>query len=183
MSAGGVRTLANNTRAGGSESTDMGLGGQICCLVLILAIYESDAQGHQECSVGYNVKTPRLAKKAGSWSWFEVRVAQPVDKEDTNRLEVKRHLDGSEMSWCSHAHPVDQETAQQQGNFAEHKGLVFDSDHELWDEVGEGDVLQVVMKVQFGGWANKASDGMLQISTWWEPSTEMLDMMGQSGKI
>ncbi|KAF8742943.1 hypothetical protein RHS02_02522, partial [Rhizoctonia solani] len=122
-------------------------------------------------------------RNAGSWSWFEVRVAQPVDKEDTNRLEVKRHLDGSEMSWCSHAHPVDQETAQQQENFAEHKGLVFDSDHELWDEVGEGDVLQVVMKVQFGGWANKASDGMLQISTWWEPSTEMLDMMGQSGKI
>ncbi|GAB1519549.1 hypothetical protein RhiTH_002617 [Rhizoctonia solani] len=123
------------------------------------------------------------SKKAGSWSWFEVRVAQPVDKGDTNRSEVKRHLDGSEMSWRSHAHPVDQETAQQQGNFAEHKGLVFDSDHELWDEVGEGDVLQVVMKVQFRGWANKASDGMLQISTWWEPSAEMLDMMGQSGKI
>ncbi|ELU45346.1 hypothetical protein AG1IA_00629 [Rhizoctonia solani AG-1 IA] len=124
-----------------------------------------------------------VTKKAGSWSWFEVRVAQPVDKGDTNRSEVKRHLDGSEMSWRSHAHPVDQETAQQQGNFAEHKGLVFDSDHELWDEVGEGDVLQVVMKVQFRGWANKASDGMLQISTWWEPSAEMLDMMGQSGKI
>ncbi|CAE6422252.1 unnamed protein product [Rhizoctonia solani] len=115
-------------------------------------------------------------RNAGSWSWFELRVARPKD-EDVTRAEVKRRVDGDEMSWCSHRHPVDPETAQQQKDYAEHKGVVFDSDHKLWEEVREGDVLQVVMKAQFGGWSNTVSDGMLRINIWWEPSVEMLDLM------
>ncbi|CAE6530240.1 unnamed protein product [Rhizoctonia solani] len=114
-------------------------------------------------------------RNAGSWSWFELQLARPI-----GHMEVKRRPDGGEMSWCCLEHPVDEETAHGQGDFAEHKGSAFDSNHELWNLIEEGDVLQVVMKAQFGGWSNTASDGILIISTWWEPSFEMLRLMDRN---
>ncbi|KAJ1309242.1 hypothetical protein OPQ81_004908 [Rhizoctonia solani] len=118
-------------------------------------------------------------RNAGSWSWFELQVARPTE-QDASRTEIKRRPDGNEMSWCCLVHPVDPRTARLQGNFAEHMGDVVDSDHEIWKHVEEGDVLQVVMKARFGGWSNTACDGVLMISTWWEPSAKMLDLMEES---
>ncbi|KAH7343208.1 hypothetical protein B0J17DRAFT_713405 [Rhizoctonia solani] len=113
-------------------------------------------------------------RNAGSWSWFELQLARPTEQG------VKRRPDGGDMSWCCLTHPVDEETAGAQGDFSEHNGSKFDSNHELWDLIEEGDVLQVVMKAQFGGWSNTASDGVLRVSTWWEPSFDMLELMDRN---
>ncbi|CAE7091473.1 unnamed protein product [Rhizoctonia solani] len=118
-------------------------------------------------------------RDAGSWSWFELQVARPT-AEGNDHAEAKLNPDGDKISWRCLEHPVDEETAQAQKDFAEHKGSVFGPDHELWTQIEEGDVLQVVMKTQFGGWSNTASDGVLRISTWWEPSVEMMDLMGKN---
>ncbi|CAE6486199.1 unnamed protein product [Rhizoctonia solani] len=115
-------------------------------------------------------------RDAGSWSWFEFCITGPTD-QSTTRAAVKCRPNGDEMSWYCLEHPVDHETADIQDEFAEHKSSVFDSDHELWTQIEEGDVLQVVMKARFGGWSNTASDGILRIGTWWEPSVEMLNLM------
>ncbi|KAL5636415.1 hypothetical protein ACGC1H_000397 [Rhizoctonia solani] len=117
-------------------------------------------------------------RHAGSWSWFEIRVARPIEQDQSQlTFEVKRRPDGAEVSQRSHSHPIDEETAEQQRDFAEHRGLVFGPGDRLWDEIEEGDVLQVVMKAQFSGWTNVASDGILKINTWWEPSSEMLELI------
>ncbi|CAE6474973.1 unnamed protein product [Rhizoctonia solani] len=116
-------------------------------------------------------------RDGGSWSWFEFQVA--TDQGDVPAL-VKRQSNGDEISWCCLEHPVDRETAEVQGDFAKHEGSIFDSDHELWTQIEEGDVLQVVMKAQFGGWSNVASDGVVRISTWWEPSIEMLGLVDKN---
>jgi hypothetical protein len=130
------------------------------------------------CIVYVWVRADSPISKAGSWSWFELQLARPTNEDsDIDRVEVKLRANQDKASWRSHSHPVDRETAAQQGRFAEHRGTVFDSDHELWEEVKEGDVLQVVAKARFGGWANAASDGMLIIGTWWEPSVEMMDLL------
>ncbi|KAL5636414.1 hypothetical protein ACGC1H_000396 [Rhizoctonia solani] len=118
-------------------------------------------------------------RDAGSWSWFEFQVARPTD-QGTVPATAKHQSNGDEMSWCCLAHPVDHETAEIQGDFAKHEGSIFDLDHELWTQIEEGDVLQVVMKARFGGWLNTASDGIVRFSTWWEPSVEMLSLMDQN---
>ncbi|CAE6422266.1 unnamed protein product [Rhizoctonia solani] len=118
---------------------------------------------------------------AGSWSWFELRIARPVS-EDASKFEVKRRPGGDEASWWSHSHPVEQEIAIKEQEFLEHKGFVFGPGDELWDEIEEGDVLQVMLKAQFSGWSNVASDGALKISTWWEPSSEMLKLLYNGSK-
>ncbi|CAE6474796.1 unnamed protein product [Rhizoctonia solani] len=110
-----------------------------------------------------------------SIGWFEIQVVQPA-KQDTTIAKVKRRLNGDEISWYSHSN-TGTGTARLQGYFTEHKGVVFDSDHELWDQVEEGDVLQVVAKAPLHSCSYTASDGILRISTWWEPSPEMLDLM------
>ncbi|KDN49271.1 hypothetical protein RSAG8_01973, partial [Rhizoctonia solani AG-8 WAC10335] len=118
-------------------------------------------------------------RNAGSWSWFEFQVARPTD-QDATCATAKLRPNGDEISWRCLAHPVDRKSAKRQNGFAEHKGSVFDSDHELWTQIEEGDVLQVVMKARFGGWSNTASDGILRIGTWWEPSIEMLRLMDKN---
>jgi hypothetical protein len=124
-----------------------------------------------------NNKLPQV----GSWSWFEIRVARPIG-EDSSQLEAKCRPEGDEVSWRSHSHPAVPETVSQEPEFFEHKGFVFGPDSPLWDEVAEGDVLQVMMKAQFSGWANVASDGALKICTWWEPSSEMLNSLYNGSK-
>ncbi|KDN49270.1 hypothetical protein RSAG8_01972, partial [Rhizoctonia solani AG-8 WAC10335] len=117
-------------------------------------------------------------RHAGSWSWFEIRVARPMGRDPSQlTFEVTRQPDGDEVSQLSHSHPVDEETAERQGDFAEHRGLVVGPGDQLWDEIKEGDVLQVMMKSQFSGWMTVASDGILKINTWWEPSPEMLELI------
>ncbi|CAE6486190.1 unnamed protein product [Rhizoctonia solani] len=117
-------------------------------------------------------------RHAGSWSWFEVCVARPVGQDPSQlKFEVKRRPNGDEVSHRSHSHPVGEEMAECQGNFAVHSGLVSGPGDQLWGQIQEGDVLQVVMKAQFSGWLNVASDGILKINTWWEPSPEMLKLI------
>ncbi|KAH7343209.1 hypothetical protein B0J17DRAFT_641447 [Rhizoctonia solani] len=113
---------------------------------------------------------------AGSWSWFEIRIARSTE-QDPSQFEVKHRPSGEEISQRSHSHPVDEETAEQQGDFAEHRGFVFGPGNPLWNEIEVGDVLQVMMKAQFSGWKNVASDGILKINRWWEPSPEMLELI------
>ncbi|KAG8690778.1 hypothetical protein FRC11_009211, partial [Ceratobasidium sp. 423] len=80
-------------------------------------------------------------RHAGSWSWFEIRVARPTAL-DPPQFEVKHQPDGNEISWRSHSHPVEEETAEQQGDFAEHRGRVFGPSDQLWNKIEEGDILQ-----------------------------------------
>ncbi|CAE7091493.1 unnamed protein product [Rhizoctonia solani] len=107
-----------------------------------------------------------------SWSWFEIRVAHPMGQDVSQAtFEAKRRPNGDEVSYHSHSHPIGK------NGFAEHRGLVFGPGSQLWDEIQEGDVLQVMIKAQFFGRANVANDGILMINTWWEPSPEMLELI------
>ncbi|KAJ1309258.1 hypothetical protein OPQ81_004922 [Rhizoctonia solani] len=118
-------------------------------------------------------------QEAVSWSWFELQVARPVE-EPIGHAVVKRRPDGSEMSWRCLSYPVGRDGFRSQGYFKEHEGDEFNPDHEIWNQIEEGDVLQVVMKAQFGGWSNAAYEGLLFIGAWWEPSAKMLDLMEKS---
>ncbi|CAE6533797.1 unnamed protein product [Rhizoctonia solani] len=108
-------------------------------------------------------------------AWFELQVAQPIDK-DTPLARVKCRPSGDEMSWSSHRN-ADQVSSL---FVTEHKGAVFGPDHELWNQIEEGDVLQAVAKAPLGFSCYTASDGVLNISTWWEPSLEMLALMSSN---
>ncbi|KAJ1309247.1 hypothetical protein OPQ81_004912 [Rhizoctonia solani] len=118
-------------------------------------------------------------QEAVSWSWFELQVARPVE-EPIGHAVVKRRPDGSEMSWRCFSYPVEREGVRSQGCFKEYEGDEFDQDHEIWNQIEEGDILQVVMKAQFSGWSNIAYEGVLFIVTWWEPSAKVLDLMEKS---
>ncbi|KAJ1309241.1 hypothetical protein OPQ81_004907 [Rhizoctonia solani] len=98
-------------------------------------------------------------RQAGSWSWFE------------------RRPNGDEVSQLSHTHPVEEETAEQQNDFAEYRGRLFGPGDQMWRDIEEGDVLQVMMKAQFPEWINVACDGVLRVHMWWEPSSEMLELI------
>jgi hypothetical protein len=108
--------------------------------------------------------------QAGSWSWFEVCVVRPTE-DDPSKFEVKVLPDGHAASWCSHKHPIESQ------EYEEHRGVLFDFDHPIWDHVEEGDALAVGLKARFGGWINHARHGVLEVNTWWEPSPEMLSLM------
>ncbi|KAJ1309248.1 hypothetical protein OPQ81_004913 [Rhizoctonia solani] len=118
-------------------------------------------------------------RRGSSRSWFELQVARPTE-QDSSGVGVKRRPDGNEVSWPCLIHTIGRKKTQVQTQYAQHKGDVLDSEHEIWNHIEEGDVLQVVMKAQFPGWLNAAADGILRISTWWEPSAEMLDLMEQN---
>ncbi|CAE6462623.1 unnamed protein product [Rhizoctonia solani] len=106
-----------------------------------------------------------------SAGWFELQVARPVE-EDPALSKVTRRPNGDEVSWCSHKN-TDAATTQPQG-LVERKGTVFGPDHELWSQIGDGDVIQVVVKAPVFTRCETASNGILRISTWWEPSSEMM---------
>jgi hypothetical protein len=54
---------------------------------------------------------------------------------------------------------------------------VFGSTEPLWAHAEEGDVLLVTLNAQFPGWENYAQQGILQVDTWWQPSTAMMNLI------
>ncbi|KDQ12094.1 hypothetical protein BOTBODRAFT_56964 [Botryobasidium botryosum FD-172 SS1] len=88
----------------------------------------------------------------GSWSWFDISILTPDD-------QVKVRHDGGECLWKSHSnrvasqHPVDLSST-------------FDLDHEIWKNLEEGDRIAVSVVAQYGGWANHAREGKLEIWEW-----------------
>ncbi|KAF8704644.1 Cyanovirin-N, partial [Rhizoctonia solani] len=56
-------------------------------------------------------------------------------------------------------------------------GLLFDSSHEIWKYLDEGDRLEVMAHAQFRGWENHGERGILRIFTRWCPSEEFLNIV------
>ncbi|KAH7327578.1 hypothetical protein B0J17DRAFT_561054, partial [Rhizoctonia solani] len=95
--------------------------------------------------------------KTSSYSWFSIRVIRADDHSLTGSME------NQDIEWKSHSNAVASKDTER------HEGKIFDSNHEVWTHLGEGDYLEVTANAQYGGWQNYAERGILQICTRWRP--------------
>ena len=99
----------------------------------------------------------------GSWSWFEVVILAPAG-DDKQTVAIKKGSDGKDLVWTSHKNPVASDA------FAWRKGERFESDHEIWRQLAEGDSIGVRVCAQYGKWGNTAKEGILKVDEWFEPT-------------
>ncbi|QRW17423.1 cyanovirin-N [Rhizoctonia solani] len=97
-------------------------------------------------------------------SWFSLRISGR-DEHSLNR-NVDR-----EREWKSHSNQLADYTTRRL------YGLLFDSSHEIWKYLDEGDRLEVMVHAQFRGWENHGERGILRIFTRWCPSEEFLNIV------
>ena len=98
----------------------------------------------------------------GSWSWFEVVILAPPG-DDGQTAVIKKGSDGRDLVWTSHTNPL------RSDGFAWRKGKRFESDHEIWRQLAEGDSIGVRVCAQYPGWKNTAKEGVLNVDEWLEP--------------
>ncbi|CAE7113321.1 unnamed protein product [Rhizoctonia solani] len=122
----------------------------------------------------YDTRSPLTGIGDTNVGWFELQIARPIEQDVVTHAKVGYRPNGDKMSWFSHRN---RGVVGPREFLREYQGAVFDSDHEIWDQIEEGDVLQVVVKAPLHVRAYTASSGFLRISTWWKPSSEMLALM------
>jgi hypothetical protein len=98
---------------------------------------------------------------AGSWSWFELVILSPQGDDDV--LSRKKGADGNDLVWHSHSNPVASR------EFSGVEGSRFESDHDIWKHLKEGDRIGVNVCAQFFGWENIAREGILKVEEFFEP--------------
>ncbi|CAE6454059.1 unnamed protein product [Rhizoctonia solani] len=97
-------------------------------------------------------------------SWFSLRIIRPDEHRLTRSVDRERE-------WKSHSNRIADYTTRR------YRGLFFDSSHEVWAHLGEGDRLEVMVHSQFRGWENHAEQGTLLVFNRWNPSEEFLNIV------
>ncbi|CEL63025.1 Cyanovirin-N homolog OS=Neurospora crassa (strain ATCC 24698 / 74-OR23-1A / CBS 708,71 / DSM 1257 / FGSC 987) GN=NCU05495 PE=1 SV=2 [Rhizoctonia solani AG-1 IB] len=97
-------------------------------------------------------------------SWFSLRIVRPDEHSLTRSVDRERE-------WKSHSNRIADHTTRH------YRGLLFDSSHEIWAHLSEGDRLEVMVHTQFRGWENYAERGILRVFTRWEPSEAFLNIV------
>ncbi|KAH7334123.1 hypothetical protein B0J17DRAFT_578012, partial [Rhizoctonia solani] len=88
---------------------------------------------------------------SASYRWFDLVVlSSPNDTKP-------KIVDGLELAWRSHSNRVGVD------EFEVLDGFVFDSTHDLFGLLEEGNAIGVQVSCRFAGWENKANDGCLKL--------------------
>jgi len=134
-------------------------------------------------------------RNAGSWSWFELAILQPLAKEEDSSLQpfdphvyeiyVPPPEDEEDQTPVRQEFKIKRRTKPEDASEDEDAqlkwishwnqlatsrpesllGEVFDSQEEVWEHLEVGDVVSVHALAQFGGWSNNVLKGKL---VFWE---------------
>lgn len=95
--------------------------------------------------------------RRGEFSYFQ------IDLQNSAKV-VKTRTDGSLLTWRSH------QNSAEATDFQLHAGTRFGWDHEVWENLEQGDRVCVKCCAYYPGWQNRAMIGWWRVWEWFEPS-------------